>query len=485
MFANAGHKSHIMTLDYGSGPAARVGNRARIHPDVVVNNPFEEARAANTLETSTTPDPVLIGTTEAGYLVQADEIETKHYARYFNQDGTYAKYKKWSPDRSRLVFIDHFNDDKEICRREEFDDDGVLHREIGYLRGKKNRERYLTADGFCYFVRWYDPETGKGQSVYRFTRGQETAVRYSSFTAWRTAWIREQFAACRKPPIVLADGRFVMPNLLKVPKGTCRLYAVVHSNHYAAEPHSPGAPLKDYYQDYFERIDDFDGILTLTDQQRADVATETGHPEKIHTIPNTMQFNQTPVVQTIPGRVGLFASVFRNKGHLDAVRAWSGVVRAHPGAELHIFGSVPTESAAYLKEIQAEIEVHGLANCVKFRGYSTEVAMETARCTATILPSRTEGLPFAVIESMLTGTPVVAYDCPYGPRDLINNGVDGFLAPLGDVGTLGSRIVDLLNDPARASSMGAIGQNKIADSYSTDATLRRWSDLFRVKSLGS
>lgn len=481
MFAEAGHRCRVVTLDYGTGAASQTGGlevRDRLHSSVEVLNPFAAARELNTIVQESVPDPALLAVHEEGRRVQTDEFATKHYARYFLPDGNYEKYKKWTPDHSRLVSIDYFNQDKVIYRREEFDDRGILHREIGFVGGEKNRERYLTSDGFCYLVRWYDAVTGKGQSTYRFDRGQEEVIRYASCNAWRVAWLQDLVDRCPTRPMILADGRFVMPQLFKLGAKTCTLLAVMHSNHYSKAPFTPGSPIKDYYAEYLDRIDEVDGVVALTLQQAQDVDREAGCTGKVHAIPNAIAPRPVPPVETVPGRVGMFGRIIRSKGHLDAIHTWPEVLRRNPDAKLHIFGSASTARDPYLREVKAAISDLNLSHSVKLRGYTHDVATETATCSVTLLPSTTEGMPFAVVESMLAETPVVAYDCNYGPRDLITDEIDGFLIPIADRKALAARICTLLDDTEKSRSMGKAGRKKLVEEYSPATTLSRWEELF-------
>ena len=87
-------------------------------------------------------------------------------------------------------------------------------------------------------------------------------------------------------------------------------------------------------------------------------------------------------------------------------------------------------------------------------GYSLAVGEAQARAACALLTSTFEGSPRVVTESMSRGTPAVAYTIRYGPRDLIEDGVDGLLVEPHEPAALAAAIVSLVSDPPRVLEMG-------------------------------
>ena len=98
--------------------------------------------------------------------------------------------------------------------------------------------------------------------------------------------------------------------------------------------------------------------------------------------------------------------------------------------------------------LAAQVRDMGLADAIAFLGFDPNPMKYMARAYAFVQSSRAEGLPGTLIQSLAVGTPVVATDCDFGPREVIRPGVDGWLVPVGDASALARRVIELLDDPA-------------------------------------
>lgn len=85
----------------------------------------------------------------------------------------------------------------------------------------------------------------------------------------------------------------------------------------------------------------------------------------------------------------------------------------------------------------------------------TDVPERIEKAYAFVLTSFTEGMPNTLIEAMALGLPCVSTDCPCGgPKDLIEDGVNGYLVPVDDADALAKRLAGLLADPGKADEIG-------------------------------
>jgi glycosyltransferase involved in cell wall biosynthesis len=95
-----------------------------------------------------------------------------------------------------------------------------------------------------------------------------------------------------------------------------------------------------------------------------------------------------------------------------------------------------------------------------------------------IFPSRyLDALPMVLIEAMANGLPLVSFNSPCGPKDLIRDEVNGFLVETGDVDTLSEKIIALIESDALRQSMGRLARELSAD-YKIEAIMRQWIHLF-------
>jgi glycosyltransferase involved in cell wall biosynthesis len=93
-----------------------------------------------------------------------------------------------------------------------------------------------------------------------------------------------------------------------------------------------------------------------------------------------------------------------------------------------------------------------------------------------VVSSESECLPMVVLEAMTCGLPVVSFDCPVGPREIIQDAVDGILVPPSDVDALARAMERLLNDDEERHRLG-LEAAKSAEKYSVERIMKQWEDL--------
>jgi len=116
------------------------------------------------------------------------------------------------------------------------------------------------------------------------------------------------------------------------------------------------------------------------------------------------------------------------------IQAFAHVRRAYP-ARLLILGEGEERPA-----LEALVRQLGLEQDVSLPGFAVNPYPYMARASLFVLSSRWEGLPGVLIEALYCGAPLVATDCPSGPREILRDGQYGQLVPVGDVTALAQAI---------------------------------------------
>ncbi|GAA1805794.1 glycosyltransferase family 4 protein [Actinomadura chokoriensis] len=191
-------------------------------------------------------------------------------------------------------------------------------------------------------------------------------------------------------------------------------------------------------------------LAVLTEAARADYARAlAGSGVRIARIPNAAPPLPGPPSRREHRVVLAAGRLVRTKGFDLLLRAYAPIAAEHPGWTLRIFGS-----GVRRDRLRAMIADLGLTGRAELRARTPDLPAEMRRASLYVLSSRREGMPMVVIEAMGMGLPVVAFDCPHGPAELITPGEDGLLVPAGDVDALTAALRKLIEDPGLRDRLG-------------------------------
>jgi glycosyltransferase involved in cell wall biosynthesis len=154
------------------------------------------------------------------------------------------------------------------------------------------------------------------------------------------------------------------------------------------------------------------------------------------------------------------------------LKAWSMALEKLNGWKLVIVGG--GELKGNLTDLAAKLK---LKESVVFAGETDSVTKYYKTASFFVMSSMNEGLPVVLIESLVYGLPAISYDCPFGPREIITDGVNGVLVKNGDIKALSETIVKLASDDGYRLNLAA-GTEGSVDKFSLDEVAAAWDKLF-------
>jgi glycosyltransferase involved in cell wall biosynthesis len=241
---------------------------------------------------------------------------------------------------------------------------------------------------------------------------------------------------------------------------------VVGQEHMNLESHTPQRQAE-----IVRRYPALDAVALLTESDLDSYARALGGRGRLERIPNAVPALAAPS-STLERPVMIAAGrLTPQKGFDMLIPAFAQVAARHPHWTLRICGD-----GGQRKRLEALILDEGLSNNVLLMGPVARLDLQMSEASMYVLSSRFEGLPMVMVEAMSLGLPVVSFDCPTGPREVIQHGRSGLLVPDGDVDALAAGMLELVEDDARRRELGA-GAAARAKDFSLDSIGPRWEAL--------
>ena len=217
-----------------------------------------------------------------------------------------------------------------------------------------------------------------------------------------------------------------------------------------------------------------DGYVVLTEADAADYRRELpSAATEIEVIRNSVSW---PIRDRVPGLdsnvVLAVGRLVPRKGFKRLIRAFGPIAREHPDWQLHIYGQGKQEN-----EIRRLVRRLRLRKQVKLKGFSHDLPSVLAGGSVFAMTSLSEGFPMVLIEAMSAGVPVIAYDCPRGPAEIIRDGQNGLLIPEGPHEDFSKGLRTLVEDADLRARLGAQALRD-AEAYSIEHIAADWERLF-------
>lgn len=162
------------------------------------------------------------------------------------------------------------------------------------------------------------------------------------------------------------------------------------------------------------------------------------------------------------------------KDYPALLRSWSLLKSRKNDWRLRILGE-----GGDLSTLQLLVKDLNIENSVDFVGYSSDVAGEMRKASIFAMTSLFEGFGLVIVEAMSCRLPVVSFDTKYGPRDIIRDGVDGFLVLNRDEKMMAERLYQLMCDEELREKMAANAEQRAAD-FDVNVIAEMWMREYQM-----
>ena len=216
-----------------------------------------------------------------------------------------------------------------------------------------------------------------------------------------------------------------------------------------------------------------DAVAVLTHDDRDDYSRLlAGAPTRVVRITNSLTRLKGEPARVREKVVIAAGRVTWQKGFDLLVDAFIPVAERHPDWRLRIYGD-----GVRSQRLRKRIIRQGVYNNVFLMGTTRRLGELMSRASVFALSSRYEGFGMVLVEAMSKGLPVVSFDCPRGPAEIIDDGRDGILVPNGNVEALTGALLELIEDDERRARYGAAALEK-ASTFDIGTIGMQWESLF-------
>lgn len=219
-------------------------------------------------------------------------------------------------------------------------------------------------------------------------------------------------------------------------------------------------------------IKEFDHFIALT-QEDASQWNKWGIRAKVIPNPVTKYPETIAPKKTGCNRIIAVGRLNHQKGFDKLIDAFSLISRKYPEWRIDIFGQGELEG-----ELNSQIISKGLEGRITIHQPTKDIYKEYLQSDFYVLSSKFEGFGLVLVEAMSCGIPVVSFDCPYGPSEIISDTKDGLLVENGNVGQLSEKMEWMMSHETERAKMGTQARLS-AKRYEISHIMSIWEELFK------
>ena len=388
------------------------------------------------------------------------EIDKEQTYRYF-KNGYYELYRSYDKKTGNLEFEDIMDIySRKRKERLEYNNFGICHKKIIYKSNTINKleEIFYDDNGEVYLIINYSgADNNKLVRVY--------LLQQNNMIMFKTEKDFFQYAfdqILHAGGVTFCDARLLDKPLLNSVVNT-KKYFVLHNSH------NIGGVFRESYKYIIENADKATMIIVLTHEQLNDLLELGVNHERLTVIPHSMDDDERDVCSHKPERKFIYLGrLVPEKQIPHIITAFKKVIEKYPEYSLEIYGD--GEEAEKIFQLIGEMQIN---DNVKMMGRTEDIPGVFQSGIASIIASDYEGFGLVVMESLHYGCPVISYDFKYGPRDLIEDGKNGYIIEKNNIDMLADTMIKMINNP--------IADVKLSNDYYLSSTIRKWDNLINQR----
>tara|TARA_R110002049_G_scaffold293219_7_gene478123 strand:- start:9345 stop:10472 length:1128 start_codon:yes stop_codon:yes gene_type:complete len=233
---------------------------------------------------------------------------------------------------------------------------------------------------------------------------------------------------------------------------------------------NPKSSFKKYFLKFADYVETkYDSLVVLNKDEQAYYTSNN-----TVVIPNPLTFypeTKASLQNKIVIAAGRIAPV---KGFDLLIDIWAKIANSRPDWQLHIYGDGP---APYVQQLQQQIDAKNLNKVVFLKGVTTNIKEKMLGASLYAMTSHNECFPLVLLEAQACGLPIIAYDSPHGPRNIVSKKT-GVLVPHYNEEAFSKNLLQLFKDQERLQHMGALAVQN-AQNYTIEKVMMQWMQLFK------
>jgi len=382
-------------------------------------------------------------------------------------------------DNSQISYINFFDTEHNKVKRHIFNKQGYLV-QIIYLENNETKIiQYLNSFKKVVIEEFFNKEKKINTII---TYEKEATVNFIDKDEWIKYWLNNLFKRYKFCFIYCDKNRIYSHILIKIPKKNYKVISVLHSSHLKFPKEIQKSPLNSNYEVCLNNSEYFDGYIVSTNEQKKDMHQRFGDKIKVWAIPPAyLQDDKFSIKESTEKFNVISVGRYYIEKRLDhIILAVEKLSKKYPEIKLDLYGfGNNNDKFLYEKSLRKLVSEYNLDNQVEFKGYSDDIISKIEKAHVSVITSTVEGFCIGILDSLSVGTPVVSYDIKYGPSEMIENTISGFLVKEGDISQLAYCIESVyLNNSMRNSTFNS------SKKFSRSIIKKKWlNHIFELSNI--